>query len=87
MKKDKSVLKLIILQILIVGSFIPLSKYIYNSGVDPLNFSYQILLLASVFLSIYALASDKTKLVQLNKKHVLYMIAIGIIGSGAAHSD
>ncbi len=86
MKNKNSILKWIILQILFVGTFIPLTKYIYSQGVDPLNFTYQITLVASIILMVYSLFRDRSQFVEIKRKHLLYLLLTGIIGGGLAHS-
>ncbi|MDY6934922.1 MAG: DMT family transporter [Spirochaetota bacterium] len=85
MNNKNSVLKLMILQILLVGSFIPLSKYVYNKGIDPLNFTYQFMIVASLVIIIYTSIKDR-RLFIIKGSHLLYLLIIAIIGGGFAHA-
>lgn len=75
-----------ILQILISGLLVPLLKYIYSKGIDPLNFSYQIMLAASFILYSYSFASGRKTVLIINRKQLLYLIIIGIISGALAYS-
>ncbi len=86
MNNKNNIIKLVIFQVLIIGTFAPLSKYVYNAGVDPLNFSSQILFTASMILLLFTFTRGQNKILRIPLKHILYLIAIGIIGGGLAHS-
>ena len=86
MKNKNSNLKYIILQILISGTFIPLAKYIYNSGVEPLNFSCQILFAAFAILALYSISFEKGASFRINKKHLSYLLIIGLVNGGLAYA-
>lgn len=73
-----------ILQILLVGAFIPLSKYVYNTGIDPLNFTYQFMIVSAVIIMAFTSFKDRS-LFKINSRHLLYMIVIAVIGGGLAH--
>jgi|SaaInlStandDraft_4_1057021.scaffolds.fasta_scaffold140474_1 drug/metabolite transporter (DMT)-like permease len=55
-----------------------ISKYAFNQGMNPYVFSYQSLILSAIGLLIY---SKKTK-AKFTKKHVKYMIFLGILANG-----
>jgi drug/metabolite transporter (DMT)-like permease len=86
MKIKNSNLKYLIFQILITGMFIPLVKYVYNSGVDPLNFSCQILFAAFIILSAYSMSAEKGASFRIKKKHLSYLLAIGLVNGGLAYA-
>lgn len=86
MENKDTNLKYLIFQIVITGTFIPFVKYVYNSGADPLNFSCQILLAAFMILTLYSLSTEKGKSFRIKKRHISYLLMIGLVNGGFAYA-
>ena len=66
------------------GTFLTV-KYLLNAGVDPLNFSYQILIAAALLLLAYGLYNEPNQIFHLSIRTISVMALIGVIGSGLVY--
>ena len=85
MEKKNLALIWVIIQVVLTAGLILLTKYVFDLGIEPLNFSYQILLASVVYLLIYALFKEPKALVSVDKKSLLMIVLIGIIGGAIAY--
>lgn len=85
MEKRKLALLWATIQIAQTAALILTVKYVLRLGVDPLNFSYQILLVSAVYLLIFALSKEPKALIEINRKSFFTIMLIGIIGGGITH--
>lgn len=86
MKNKRLALIWISVQILLAALLTIISKLAFNSGIEPVNFSYQILLAASIFLGFYAIIVEPKKVFKIDKTAMLYTVLAGIVGGGLAYS-
>lgn len=75
-------------QIILTTGVILVTKFIFNTGVDPLNFSYQILMVAALILFIYGLYKEsKSELLsRLPIKMISMVVLTGVLGGGLAYA-
>lgn len=85
MEKKNLALIWIIIQVVLTAGLILLSKYVFELGIEPLNFSYQILLASVVYLFVYALIKEPKALVSVDKKSLLVIVLSGITGGTMAY--
>ena len=85
MKKENLAFVWVIIQIVLTVCMILLIKYVLDLGVEPLNFSYQILLASVVYLLIYALIKEPKALVSVDRKSMFFVVLIGIMGGAIAY--
>jgi drug/metabolite transporter (DMT)-like permease len=85
MEKKNLALIWVIIQVILTAGLILLTKYVFDLGIEPLNFSYQILFSSVVYLLIYALIKEPKALISVDKKSLLTIVLIGIIGSAIAY--
>lgn len=85
MKKKNLALIWMIILIILTAGMILLMKYAFDLGIEPLNFSYQILLASTIYLLVYALIKEPKALLSVDKKSMLFIILIGIIGGAFAY--
>jgi drug/metabolite transporter (DMT)-like permease len=85
MKKKNLAFVWVTIQVILTTVMILLIKYVLELGVEPLNFSYQILLASVVYLLIYALFKEPKKLVSVDKKSLIVIVLIGIMAGAIAY--
>lgn len=85
MEKKKFALIWVIIQVVFTTGLILLTKYVFDLGVEPLNFSYQILLASVIYLLIYTLIKEPKTLVSFDKKSFFTIVFAGIIGGAMAY--
>ncbi len=85
MEKKNIALLWAAIQIILTAALILLTKYVFNLGIEPLNFSYQILLISVFYLFVYALLKEPKMLINVDKRSMVTIIFIGIIGGGIAY--
>lgn len=85
MGKKNLALIWIIIQVVQTAGLILLIKYVFELGIDPLNFSYQILLASAVYLLIFALIKEPKILISMDRKSFLTIVLIGMIGGGVTY--
>ena len=73
-------------QILLTAGVILVMKFVFNTGVDPLNFSYQILIVAALILFAYALYKEPEQIFHLPIKTISMVALIGVIGGGLVYA-
>lgn len=61
-------------------------KFLLNSGVDPLNFSYQILIAAALILLAYGLYKEANQIFHLPISTISMIALIGVLGSGLVYA-
>lgn len=59
-----------------------IDKYAMTKGIEPLTFSYQTLIVATIFMLLYILIKDYNQLKIKSKKPLLRMMWVGVTGSG-----
>jgi len=85
MEKKHLALIWVIIQAVLTAGLILLSKYVFELGIEPLNFSYQILVASVVYLFAYALIKEPKALVNVDKKNLLVIVLSGITGGTIAY--
>jgi len=85
MKKQNPALVWVVMQIILTACMILLIKHVLDLGVEPLNFSYQILLTSVVYLLIYALIKEPKALLSVDKKSMIIIVLAGITGGAIAY--
>jgi len=75
----------VIIQVVLTALLILLTKYVFELGIEPLNFSYQILLASVIYLFIYVLFKEPKALVNMDKKSLLIIVPAGILGGAIAY--
>ncbi len=85
MEKKNLALIWIMIQVVLTAGLILLTKYVFNLGIEPLNFSYQILLVSAVYLFAYALIKEPKALLSIDKQSMLAIVLIGIFGGGLTY--
>jgi drug/metabolite transporter (DMT)-like permease len=85
MEKKNLALIWVIIQIVLSAGLILLIKYVFGLGIEPLNFSYQILLTSVIYLFICVLFKEQKALVNLDKKSLLIIVLAGILGGAIAY--
>lgn len=73
-------------QIVFTTGMILTVKFLLNAGVDPLNFSYQILIVAALILLAYGLYNEPNQIFHLPIRTISRMALIGVIGSGLVYA-
>ncbi|MGE3279061.1 MAG: DMT family transporter [Candidatus Altimarinota bacterium] len=74
-----------IIQIFQTASLILLTKHLFNLGIEPLNFSYQILLASAVYLFIFAVIKEPKAITKIDNKALLGLVLIGVVGGGITY--
>jgi len=85
MKKKNPAFVWVVMQIILTACMILLIKHVLDLGVEPLNFSYQILLTSVVYLLIYALIKEPKALASVDKKSLIIIVLAGITGGAIAY--
>lgn len=85
MEKKNLALIWVLIQVVLTAGLILLTKYIFELGIEPLNFSYQILLASVIYLFTYALLKEPKALVNMDKKSLLIIVLSGITGGAMAY--
>jgi len=85
MEKKNLALIWVIIQVVLTAGLILITKYVFDLGIEPLNFSYQILLVSVVYLFVYALIKEPKELVNMDKKSILVIVLSGITGGTIAY--
>lgn len=86
MQNKKLALLWSLIQIVFTTGMILSVKFIFNTGVDPLNFSYQILIVAALILFVYGFSKEPGQIFYLPIKIILMMVLIGVIGGGLVYA-
>ncbi len=73
-------------QMVLTTGMILTLKFIFNMGVDPLNFSYQILIVAALFLFVYGFYKEPEQIVHLSIKIISIVALIGVIGGSLVYA-
>ena len=85
MQNKKLALLWSLTQIVFTSGMFLTVKYLLNAGVDPLNFSYQILIAAALLLLAYGLYNEPNQIFHLSIRTISVMALIGVIGSGLVY--
>jgi len=85
MEKKNLALIWVIIQVVLTAGLILLTKYVFELGMEPLNFSYQILLASVIYLFAYVLLKEPKALVNMDKKSLLIIVFSGITGGAIAY--
>jgi len=85
MKKKNLALIWMIIQIILTAIMILLMKYVFDLRIEPLNFSYQILLASVIYLLVYVLIKEPKALVSVDKNSLLIVVLTGIVGGAFAY--
>lgn len=75
----------VIIQVFLSAGLILLTKFVFEFGIEPLNFSYQILLASFIYLFVYVLIKEPTALVNVDKQSLFIIILAGITGGALAY--
>lgn len=86
MQNKKLALVWSLTQIVFTAGMFLTVKYLLNAGVDPLNFSYQILIAAALILLAYGLYKEANQIFHLPIRTISMMALIGVIGSGLVYA-
>ena len=73
-------------QIILTAGVILVMKFAFNTGVDPLNFSYQILIVAALILFAYGLYKEPKQIFHLPIETISMVALIGVIGGGLVYA-
>ena len=73
-------------QIIFTTSMFLTVKFLLNTGVDPLNFSYQILIAAASILLAYGLYNEPNQIFHLPVSTISMIALIGVIGTGLVYA-
>jgi len=84
MEKKNLALIWVIIQVALSAGLILLIKYAFELGIEPLNFSYQILLASVIYLFVYVLIKEPKALI-VDKKSLFIIILAGITGGALAY--
>lgn len=85
MKKKHLAFAWVMVQVVLSAVLILLTKHLFDIGIEPLNFSYQMLLASAVYLLIYALFKEPKALFSVNKKSLLIIFFIGVLAGAISY--
>lgn len=75
-----------LVQIILTAVLTIVSKFAFDAGVEPLSFSWQVLLVSTGVLFIFGLFRERKVILGLNRKLLFDTMLVGLIGGGLAYA-